>query len=472
MFAKEQPRRQIDNRRNVTKPAATKGTAMAAPNQKLQANNNNRRALGDIGNLVGALNTKCNINKDGVTERSRVNLVVNTNKGASSSTQQSQVEAIVVRAEARAEAGVVWGNKQRRTTRKKAQYATGTEKDTAISVSDSVDLSAQEGDLKTPSRLKARKSRALSLTATLTARSEDVCRDVEEVLPNIDNGDLENQLAVVEYVEDIYKFYRKIENMSCVPPDYMIRQVEINEKMRAILIDWLIEVHLKFELMPETLYLTVNIIDRYLSIEAVTRKNLQLVGITAMLLACKYEEIWAPEINDFVCISAKEYTSEQLVAMEHTILNQLKFNLTVPTPYVFLVRFLKAAGSDKEMENLAFFLVDLSLLHYIMIKYSPSMLAAAAVYTAQCTLKKSSAWSKTLILHTGYSEADLKECAHIMVNFHLNAGGSKLRVVHKKYSDPYFGCVAFLSPANLPVDDSCSSNTDEYANQNYSRKSN
>lgn len=80
------------------------------------------------------------------------------------------------------------------------------------------------------------------------------------------------------------------------PRDYMGSQIEINAKMRAILVDWLIEVHYKFELMPETLYLTVYIIDRYLSLESVLRRDLQLVGITAMLIACKYEEIWAPEV--------------------------------------------------------------------------------------------------------------------------------------------------------------------------------
>jgi transcription initiation factor TFIIIB Brf1 subunit/transcription initiation factor TFIIB len=95
-----------------------------------------------------------------------------------------------------------------------------------------------------------------------------------------------------------------------------------------------------------------------------------------------------------------------MVAMEHTILNRLKFNLTVSTPYVFLVQFLKAVGPDKAMENLAFFVVELCLLHYLMIEYNPSMLAAAAIYTAQCTLRKDTCWSKTLALHTGDSGDD------------------------------------------------------------------
>ena len=77
--------------------------------------------------------------------------------------------------------------------------------------------------------------------------------------------------------------------------------------MRAILIDWLIEVHLKFKLLPETLFLTINMIDRYLEKQIIPRTKLQLVGVTAMLLASKYEEIYAPEVKDFVYITDKAY---------------------------------------------------------------------------------------------------------------------------------------------------------------------
>jgi hypothetical protein len=76
----------------------------------------------------------------------------------------------------------------------------------------------------------------------------------------------------------------------------MVKQIDINAKMRSILVDWLIEVHRKFELMPETLFLTINIVDRFLSMKSVSRRELQLVGISSMLIASKYEEIWAPEV--------------------------------------------------------------------------------------------------------------------------------------------------------------------------------
>lgn len=89
----------------------------------------------------------------------------------------------------------------------------------------------------------------------------------------------------------------RAQSQSCVSPQYMARQADINDKMRAILVDWLVEVHLKFKLTPETLFLTTNIIDRFLALHPVTRKHLQLVGVTAMLIASKYEEIWAPEVR-------------------------------------------------------------------------------------------------------------------------------------------------------------------------------
>ena len=87
----------------------------------------------------------------------------------------------------------------------------------------------------------------------------------------------------------------------------MSKQTDINAKMRAILIDWLVEVHLKFKLVAETLYLTVSLIDRFLEREQIPRNKLQLVGVTAMFVACKYEEVFPPACSDFVFVSDKLY---------------------------------------------------------------------------------------------------------------------------------------------------------------------
>ena len=105
--------------------------------------------------------------------------------------------------------------------------------------------------------------------------------------------------------------------------EYMNHQKDINQSMREILIDWLIEVHLKFGLLQETLFLTVNLIDRFLSTTSVNRNKLQLVGVTAMLIASKYEEIYPPIVSDFVYITDNAYTKEEILAMEEHMLMAL-----------------------------------------------------------------------------------------------------------------------------------------------------
>ncbi|KAB2615284.1 G2/mitotic-specific cyclin S13-7 [Pyrus ussuriensis x Pyrus communis] len=294
-----------------------------------------------------------------------------------------------------------------------------------------------------------------AFTSTLSARSKAAASGLTSKLKDlkldIDTADADNELAVVEYLDDIYQFYKLSQDENRVH-EYMDLQPEINAKMRSILVDWLIEVHHKFELAPETLYLTVNIVDRFLSVKLVPRRELQLVGISSMLLASKYEEIWAPEVNDFVCISDNAYGKEKVLVMEKAILGKLGWCLTVPTPYVFLVRYIKASGpSDNDMENMVFFLAELSLMDYTsMILYCPSMIAASAVYAARCTLDESPLWTETLKHYTGYSEDELKDCAKVLVTLHSAAAESKLKAVYKKFCSPKRSAVALLSPAFLP----------------------
>lgn len=264
-------------------------------------------------------------------------------------------------------------------------------------------------------------------------------------LPDIDVADHNNPLAVTQYINDIYAFYHRAETRYHPRADYMTSQKDINDKMRAILVDWLVEVHLKFKLMPETLFLTVNLIDRFLEEKQVTRKNLQLVGVTAMLIASKYEEIWAPEVRDFVYISDKAYNRDQILAMEKVMLNTLNFHLTVPTSYTFLVRYSKAAGCDKQCQMLAQFLVELTLPVMDALKFSASKIACAAVYTALKCLNKT-AFPYELEMHSGYSEEDITPCAYMLANLHQKAATASLVAVHKKYSNPKFQEVASIAP--------------------------
>lgn len=125
---------------------------------------------------------------------------------------------------------------------------------------------------------------------------------------DIDDRDKEDPLCATTYVGDMYIHFREKETITSVRPEYMENQKHINARMRSILVDWLVEVHLKFKLVPETLYLTVNLIDRYLERETVERPKLQLVGVTCLLIASKYEEIYPPELRDLVYICDRAYT--------------------------------------------------------------------------------------------------------------------------------------------------------------------
>ena len=240
-----------------------------------------------------------------------------------------------------------------------------------------------------------------------------------------------------------YAHYREKELETAVSPTYMTRQAHINEKMRAILIDWLVEVHLKFKLVPETLYLTVNLIDRYLLCSLVERSNLQLVGVSSLLLASKYEEIYPPELKDLVYITDKAYTQEQILSMEEKMVKALKYRMTIASIHCFMMRYLKAGHADRRMVWLASYISERMLQEYSMLKYLPSMIAACSVYIARKNLARN-AWSPTLIHYAQYAEADLRPCLVEMQHVLLSTKGS-LQAVKKKYSSEKYGQVAQMS---------------------------
>lgn len=259
---------------------------------------------------------------------------------------------------------------------------------------------------------------------------------------DIDKDDAANPQACVEYVNEIYDHFFATEGKSGPSANYIARQADINEKMRAILVDWLVEVHLKFRLKTETLYLCVNIIDRYLERAQVSRSKLQLLGVTCLLLAAKYEEIYPPEVRDLVYVTDKAYTRQQILKMESAIVNTLGFKLTVPTHYKFLVRFIKAAQCDTRTKLIAYYFCEKTLCDYSMLKYKPSEISAAAVYLAMRAVNSASPWTPTLEHYSKYALADVMPCARDIVNIVQNASSANLQAINKKYSQQKFGDAA------------------------------
>ncbi|KAL1548773.1 G2/mitotic-specific cyclin-2 [Salvia divinorum] len=390
----------------------------------------NRRALGDIGNMVtirGVDGKPLPQVSRPVTRSFCAQLLANAQATAAENNKSLAVNANVVDG-----APPI----KKAAAHKKAAPKPKPEVITVISP-DSEQVVEKEKPLK---------KRAPTLTSTLSARSKAVNRPKEQKV-DIDSADANNHLAVVEYIDEIYQFYKSAEHEGRAR-DYMDSQPEINAKMRAILVDWLVQVHNKFELSQETLYLTINLVDRYLASKSTARKELQLVGLGAMLIASKYEEIWAPEVNELVFISDKTYSSAHILCMEKMILGQLEWSLTVPTPYVFLVRFIKASMSDAKVENMVYMLAEVAMMNYsTAMRYSPSMIAASAVYAARCSLNMVPAWNETLRQHTGFVEEQLMDCAKLLATYHSTLVEGNLRGIYRKYHSSEREAVALIPPA-------------------------
>ncbi|XP_014785257.1 G2/mitotic-specific cyclin-B [Octopus bimaculoides] len=253
---------------------------------------------------------------------------------------------------------------------------------------------------------------------------------------DIDADDHENPQLVSEYVNDIYTYLRELEKTYSVRKNYLQGQ-EITGKMRAILIDWLCQVHHRFRLLQETLYLTVSVLDRFLQINPVTRSKLQLVGVTSMLIASKYEEMYAPEVSDFVYITDNAYTRADIRQMEMHILKTLDFKLGKPLCLHFLRRNSKAGQVDANTHTLAKYLMELTIVEYDMVNIHPSHLAAAALCLS-LHLISNTEWNDTLAYYSTYTKSDLADIIRKLAKLVLKAETSKLTAIRTKFQGSKF----------------------------------
>lgn len=256
-------------------------------------------------------------------------------------------------------------------------------------------------------------------------------------IEDIDELELDNPQLCAEYAKDIYTYMRELEQRFHVKPDYMSTQPEINERMRCILVDWLIQVHHRFSLLQETLYLTISIIDRYLATHTITKSKLQLVGVTAMLLASKYEEMYAPEVRDFAYITDNTYKSAEIRVTERQMLKDLDYSLGNPLPLHFLRRNSRAADATPEMHTMAKFLMELCLPDFSMLEYVPSLQAASALYLS-IRIYGAGDWSPTLQHYSTYSESQIMPCVRKMAKLVTAMASSKQQAIRNKYSSSKF----------------------------------
>ncbi|XP_057603717.1 LOW QUALITY PROTEIN: G2/mitotic-specific cyclin-B1-like [Hippopotamus amphibius kiboko] len=217
-------------------------------------------------------------------------------------------------------------------------------------------------------------------TSGCAPAEEYLCQAFSDVIlagNDVDAEDGADPNLCSEYVKDIYAYLRQLEGEQAVRPKYLLGR-EVTGNTRAILIDWLVQVQMKFRLLQETMYMSVTIIDRFMQDNCVPKKMLQLVGVTAMFIASKYEEMYPPEIGDFAFVTDNTYTKYQIRQMEMKILRALNFSLGRPLPLHFLRRASKIGEVDVELHTLAKYLMELTMLDYDMVHFPPSQIAAGA----------------------------------------------------------------------------------------------
>lgn len=220
------------------------------------------------------------------------------------------------------------------------------------------------------------------------------------------------------------------EEINIPSSDYMLKQSDINSNMRAILVDWLVYIQHKLQYSGETLYLTVNLIDRYLEQVRVSRKDLQLIGVCCMLVACKYEEVKVPKVSDLIYITDNAYTHDQVVEMESSVLSVLEFRITFNSPLRFAERIAREMKLCRRGVVLSRYFMELALLDYRFVKVKPSVLAKA------CCLLANGENGKENLQGNWWrgGERDVIECTEELVKSIRVLRDCSLQALKNKYS--------------------------------------
>lgn len=258
-----------------------------------------------------------------------------------------------------------------------------------------------------------------------------------------DNANLPAFLST--YVNDIFDYYRKREALFVVS-DYMSRHRELSTSMRAILIDWLVEVQQNFELVHETLYLAVKLTDFYLDRQQkpVTKDRLQLIGSTALNVACKFEERSPPVVDDFLYVCDDAYTRTELLEMEKTLLKTIGFDLGMPLSYTYLRRYAQCGRVTTPTLTLARYVLETSLMDYSFVNCLESKMAAACLLLAM-NMNSEGHWDSTVIHYTGYEVSDLTQLTSQLNAMIATPAHKSLGTIKAKYSHPIFHEVAKIA---------------------------
>ncbi|KAI5949291.1 CLB4 [Candida jiufengensis] len=254
---------------------------------------------------------------------------------------------------------------------------------------------------------------------------------------DINGEDWDDPTMVCEYSEDIFKYLNYLE-IKYMPDPFYIEKVQddLNWNMRSVLVDWIVQIHNKFNLLPETLFLAINIIDRFLTKRKVSLTKLQLVGAVAILIASKYEEINIPTISEVIHMTDNSFSVEEFTKAECFMIDVLQFDLGWPGPMSFLRRISKADDYDYETRTLAKYFLEITIMDSKFIASPTSWLAAGAHYLSRFLLNKGE-WTKAHVYFSGYCERQLRSLAEQILENCKNPEKNH-KAIFEKYAERRF----------------------------------
>ncbi|EDK39961.2 hypothetical protein PGUG_04059 [Meyerozyma guilliermondii ATCC 6260] len=238
---------------------------------------------------------------------------------------------------------------------------------------------------------------------------------------------------VAEYAPEIFNYMHELEHRLLPDAYYMDSQDELKWEMRSVLIDWVVQVHSRFNLLPETLFLTVNYIDRFLSKRKVSLSRFQLVGAVALFIAAKYEEINCPTVQEVAYMADNAYSVDDFLKAERFMIDVLEFDMGWPGPMSFLRRTSKADDYDYETRTLAKYFLEITIMDSRFVASQPSWLAAGAHYLSRKLLGRGS-WSEAHVFYSGYTETQLRPLAEVLLQNCRNAETNH-KAIFDKYSE-------------------------------------
>uniref|UniRef100_A0A1B0C5Y7 Uncharacterized protein n=1 Tax=Glossina palpalis gambiensis TaxID=67801 RepID=A0A1B0C5Y7_9MUSC len=310
--------------------------------------------------------------------------------------------------------------------------------------SDSLRLSGNFEAARRRSQMLQKQLKTEFLSPALPEETETA--EVQPKMPPVgvedfDKANWNDPFQVSHYAMDIFN-YLKTREAEFPIDDYMKRQVHLSKWMRALLVDWMVEVQETFELNHETLYLAVKVVDLFLCKVVINKDKLQLLGASALFIACKFDERTPPLIEDFLYICDGAYKHEELIHMEMCTLRTIDYDLGIPLSYRFLRRYARCAKIAMPTLTLARYILELSLMDYDTIAFSDSKMAAAALFIALRLVGEEEAWNATLEYYSGYKLMDFGEIVPVLnEGLHRKPKGT-IKTIRSKYSHKIFHEVA------------------------------